>query len=195
MTRKPKTISKAAPDAVIDGAPDGNQPSVDSVIATEGDPSGENGPDGTNTPASESGDAAGTAAAETVKPQDATTLTPVAPAEATKVATDPEVEASASGTNSTNTPESDQKGEAGNSAGLAGLTAEQVNEIRSRILGIPATERRRFVVVFGPVRYNNVLYPSGARIDLTETEHAELREKRIVASWESGTPFPEVDGQ
>ncbi len=217
MSRKSKNSSAATPD--VETRPQEEVAAI--VSAAASDPSGENGPDGANT-VSESGDAAREASAEQVKPQDAARSTPAAPADATKDATDPDAEASASGTNSTaepqdgdastteaadptsapaaaghsstDTPESDREDGAGNMASPAGLTAEQVQEIRSRILGIPTTERRRFLVVFGPVRHNNVRYPSGARIDLTETEHAELRQKKIVASWESGMPLPEVDG-
>ncbi|SOC41568.1 hypothetical protein SAMN05892877_1098 [Rhizobium subbaraonis] len=168
MTKKPKTISPAADDTVTDGAAAGNQPSVVLVIATEGDPSGENGPDGTNTPASESGDAADKASAEPVKPQDATTLTPADPAEATKVATDPEVEAAASGTNSTDTPESDRMGEAGNLAGLA-------------------TEVREFELA-SAVRHDNRYFAEGQTIALTEDEHGSLWDAGIVDAWETGTP-------
>jgi len=123
----------------------------------------------TDTTAS-SGDAAGTTSVELVKPQEATQSTTVMVTGEDKGASSPGPEAAGSGTNS--------------EGGISEATAQS---ILSKVLGVDtAPEKRRFILLRGPVRHNNIRYERGKPIILTETEHDELHNKQRVSEWEHG---------
>ncbi|MGO1161732.1 hypothetical protein ACTOV4_07210 [Brucella sp. C7-11G] len=123
----------------------------------------------TDTTAS-SGDAAGTTSVELVKPQESAELTEVKTTDGDQGASTPELEAAGSGTNS--------------DGGLSEATAQS---ILSRVLGVETgPEKRRFILLRGPVRHNNVRYERGKPIVLTETEHDELHKKQHVSEWQYG---------
>lgn len=123
----------------------------------------------TDTTAS-SGAVAGTTSVELVKPQESAELTEVKTTDGDQGTSIPEPEAAGSGTNS--------------EGGISEATAQS---ILSKVLGVEtAPEKREFILVFGPVRHNNVRYESGKRIILTEAEHRELRKKQRVVEWEHG---------
>ncbi|EXL08573.1 hypothetical protein BG46_01435 [Brucella anthropi] len=147
----------------------------------------------TDTTASGSGDAAGTVTTDLVKPQEGTGPTTAIPAGAEQGASNPEAEASASGINSsgdivvnmnTSSPGDNEKVAAAVASGLSAVAADA---IISKVLGVePPEEKREFVLVFGPIRHNNIRYKSGKRIVLTRDEHAELRKKQRVVEWDKG---------
>ncbi|WP_418459752.1 hypothetical protein ACNT8L_04540 [Brucella intermedia] len=143
----------------------------------------------TDTTASGSGDA-GAVTTGLVKPQEATQPTTAIPAGADQGTSIPEVEASASGTSSTDTPPSATAGGAGDTASAAegGISSAAADAIISKVLGVEQPEEKReFILVFGPIRHNNVRYKSGARMILTRTEHEQVRaDRQRVAEWEKG---------
>lgn len=144
----------------------------------------------TDTTASGSGDAAGTVTTGLVKPQEATQPTTAIPAGADQGTSSPEMEASASGTSSTDTPPSATAGGAGDTASAAegGISSAAADAIISKVLGVEQPEEKReFVLVFGPVRHNNVRYKSGDRMILTRTEHEQVRaDRQRMVEWDKG---------
>lgn len=215
MAKKTK-VSEATATDMDTSVASSQEDAVSSHTEAASDPSGTNGPDGTDNPESasasegsgnsaapataaaiegetdtsgESGDAAGEASTDPVKPQDDTGNQPTEaiPAAAKSGTSAPEVEASAPGTNSESSSQEGAAGDAGANAGVsAALTAEQVNALRSQILGVTIRERRRFLV-WKPVRHDNVFYGRGGTIILDELAHVELAAKRKVSpSWETG---------
>ncbi|TAU06571.1 hypothetical protein ELI55_17795 [Rhizobium ruizarguesonis] len=147
---------------------------------------------GTNTPASESGDAAGEASAELVKPQGDDQPTPAIPAEAATGQPNPEVEASASGDLSS--------AEAFLKQGMTPygfehdgvlLTVDEFTEIAATAVkeAIEArraamVERRSFTLL-SSVRLDNVLVEGD--VPLTEIQHAELLAAGAIdVEWEDG---------
>lgn len=183
MAKQIKNSSVAAPET-------GRKPQEDapvSVITDASDPSGTNGPEGTDTQR-ESGDAAGEAPAEPVKPHDEDgTPAPVIVTDADNSQSTPEAEASASG-------DSDHVASQGGAPVVTGAAAGDDGALSkagakffiSQVLGVPAPVERRHFFAFGAVRYNNVRVPPGGDLYLTETEHGRLRAKNLVAHWESG---------
>lgn len=148
----------------------------------------------TDTTASGSGDAAGTVTTGLVKPQEATQPTTAIPAGADQGTSSPEVEASASGGNSngdvvvnvsTSSPTDNEELAA---AVARGLSAASADAIISKVLGVEQPEEKReFVLVFGPVRHNNVLYKSGDRMILTRTEHEQVcADRQRTVEWDKG---------
>ncbi|WP_043062101.1 hypothetical protein [Brucella anthropi] len=144
----------------------------------------------TDTTASGSGDAAGTVTTGLVKPQEAIQPTTAIPAGADEGTSSPEVEASTSGTSSTDTPPSATAGGAGDLASAAegGISSAMADAIISKVLGVEQPEEKReFVLMFGPVRHNNVHYKSGAHMILTRTEHEQVCADRLrVVEWDKG---------
>lgn len=195
-----KTTSSKATATENEASVTSQQDTATLVQVAVSDPSGENGPDGinasedsatastegTHNPASESGDAAGEASADPVKPQDNTEPTEAVVAEAESSTSDPEVEASASGTSS-DASQADAAGDAGANAGVsAGITAGEANAILSKILGVTIAERRKFLV-WARVRHDNVLYERGSAITVDATAHAELAAaKKVSPRWDAG---------
>jgi len=144
----------------------------------------------TDTTASGSGDAAGTFTTGLVKPQEAIQRTTAIPVGADQGASSPEAEASVSGISSTDTPPSATAGGAGDTASAAegGISAAAADAIISKVLGVEQPEEKReFVLVFGPIRHNNVRYKSGAHMILTKSEHEQVRaDRQRVVEWEKG---------
>lgn len=186
MTGAPVAVSGAAGDTSVFAAID--NPESESTSEGSGNPAALAPSDAiegdTHTPQSASGAAAGEASAEPVKP-----LTGSDPIEAivaetdtpTFVSTSPEVEAAASGTNSESSSQEAAAGDAGANAGVsAAFTAEQVNAVMAQILGVKIKERREFIV-YGPVRYNNVLYGLGGKVIVDQDGHADLAADNLVA--------------
>ncbi len=144
----------------------------------------------TDTTASGSGDAAGTVTTDLVKPQEATQPTTAIPVGADQGTSSPEAEASASGTISNDTSPSATAGGAGDTASAAegGISSAAADAIISKVLGVEQPEEKReFVLVFGPIRHNNVRYKSGARMVLSKSEHEQVRaDRQRVVEWEKG---------
>ncbi|CAN7258387.1 hypothetical protein [Brucella pseudogrignonensis] len=186
MAKQPKTNTNApkVPDAepvgdpalfntdqnAVQGDPDaqtGNPP-----LSADAEATGVAAPvatSSTDTTAS-SGAAAGTTSVELVKPQESAELTEVTTTDEDQGASSPEPEAAGSG----NTSE-------------GGLSEAAVQSILSKVLGVDSgPEKRRFILLRGPVRHNNVRYERGKLIILTETEHAELHSKQRVSEWDHG---------
>ncbi len=185
MAKQTKNSSAAAPET--GGKPQDDAPV--SVITDASDPSGTNGPEGTNTTASESGDAAGEASAEPVKPLGDAPTEAIAAEAATRSSPsmNPEVEASASGDTIEVASQGDAPVVTGAAAGDDGaLSKAQANALINQVLGLPAPTERRHFVAFGPVRLNNVRVRQGGDLYLTEKEHGPLWAKNLVARWELG---------
>ncbi len=123
----------------------------------------------TDTTAS-SGAVASTASAELVKPQEVTQPTTVMVIGEDQGNSSPEPEAAGSGNSS--------------EGGISETTAQS---ILSKVLGVEtAPEKRRFILLRGPIRHNNIRYERGEELILTEAEYAELHEKQRVSEWEEG---------
>lgn len=186
MTGAPVAVSGAAGDTSVPAAID--NPESESTSEESGNPAAPAPSDAiegdTHTPQSASGAAAGEASAEPVKPLTGSDLIDAMVAQTeipTFVSTSPEVEAAASGTNSESSSQEAAAGDAGANAGVsAAFTAEQVNAIRSQILGITIKERREFIV-YSTVRYNNVLFERGGWVIVDQDGHAELAADNLVA--------------
>ncbi|KGE00999.1 hypothetical protein [Rhizobium sp. YS-1r] len=192
MAKKPMKSNAPAEEVTETTVTPGQDAATDPRVAPEeprdpaSTPSGENGPDGSNTP-SDSGDAAGEASAELVKPQVNATPTEAILAEAEKAKPAPEAEASASG------DATDEKFDLATIMAASGiiepadLSAEDRSHLVNLLFGNSApVERREVHVIGGPIRHNNVKFKLGKPIVLTEAEHAPLRERRLVTSWETG---------
>lgn len=172
MTKKPRKISSAAATGSVGTSDDerlqegaGALPSP----APAPDPSGENGPDGTNTTASESGDAAGTASAGTVKPHGKDgPSTPVTVTDATNGQPTPDAEASASGANDSDASQGAADGGAGNPAGSAGAPS------------------KRIFLATSAYRHGGRRHLGGPQA-LTAEVHADLYEAGVVTvTWDDG---------
>ncbi|MBB4465449.1 hypothetical protein [Rhizobium leguminosarum] len=175
---------------IVTAAPVLNADDLSSQIPAA--PTDEEQSGGTHTPASESGDAAGEALAELVKPQGNDEPAPAVPADAATRPLDPEVEASASGTLSS--------AEAFLKQGMTPygfehdgvlLTVDEFTEIAATAVkeAIEArraamVERRSFTLV-SSVRLDNVLVEGD--VPLTEIQHGELLAAGAVdVEWEDG---------
>lgn len=120
MSRASKPRAKTPAKVAATNVADPESAAIETVDAAA-IPPGSGVPGGTNTPASESGAAAGSASAETVKPQDKDgTSTPAMMTDATNGQSAPEVEAAASGGQRSHSEPSqgDRDAGAGDTAGL-----------------------------------------------------------------------------
>ncbi|WP_433848566.1 hypothetical protein [Brucella pseudogrignonensis] len=158
----PQNVAEGGSDAQADNPPlsaDAGATGVTAPVASN-----------SNDTTASSGAVAGTTSVELVKPQEVAQLTEVKTTDGDQGTSSPEPEAAGSGTNS--------------EGGISEATAQS---ILSKVLFVDtAPEKREFILVFGPVRHNNVRYESGKRIILTEAEHVELRKKQRVVEWEKG---------
>ncbi|TAV99959.1 hypothetical protein ELI24_17010 [Rhizobium ruizarguesonis] len=180
--------AKEGSTGIVTAAPVLNADDLSSQIPAA--PTDEEQSGGTHTPASESGDAAGEALAELVKPQSNDEPAPAVPADPATRPLDPEVEASAPGTLSS--------AEAFLKQGMTPygfehdgvlLTVDEITEIAATAVkeAIEArraamVERRSFTLV-SSVRLDNVLVERD--VPLTEIQHGELLAAGAVdVEWE-----------